>query len=145
MLKRIREEAAAAAKAVKEKNATVLQKGVRELFKIKVAELSDVLPITVLVAPPAADGPPWLHPFFVRDDDDDVKLMLCDAKIQSALASYAVLYPKSMSLPKPGVDNMGRHQKAVEDEKVANVFGDFTDSFLCEHVDLQNVQGARPS
>ena len=58
MLKRIREEAAAAAKAVKEKNATVSQKGVRERFKIKVAELSDVLPIPVLAALLAPDGPP---------------------------------------------------------------------------------------
>ena len=140
MFKKIRDDAAAAAAAIKAKNKSNQQQGLRPAFKMKLSDFSDqaIPPVTVL-SKVETSGALWLTPFVLRNCGD-VNLWLGDARLQEALTQYAVDYPKSIASESDS-QSQGRHQIRIEEQAVMEVTKGLFDSLLCEQCDLSSVEG----
>ena len=138
MLKKIRDDEAAAAAAIKANHLTSQTKGLRPLFQLKLTSPGHIPEVSVLqiVQPP---GSSWLSPFVLRNNDG-TNVWLDNSKLQKALTKYAVEYPKALA-NKSQSDGCGRHQSRREDAAVIKCTQDLLSSMLCEQVDLSGIDG----
>ena len=138
MLKKVREDAAAAAAAIREK-AGLKGKEKPALFSINVAECGGLTPTATFKALPQHGSEAWLKPFIVKSYEE-LTLLLGNAKVQKALSAYGGAYKKALGKSK---EERGRHQERIEDTAELEACQTVLGSGLPQ-CDISGVDGGEP-
>ena len=137
-IKKIREEAAAQAKAIRKRlePEAVL---VHEIFKVNFAAIKSITPLPMLTELPELQcEAAWSKPFLLSHDS--ITVWLGDDKVQEFLAKYAGTYQKGMTKAKTA-ETCGRQQQRIESEVVCKSAAELMEATVCQPLDISSVDG----
>lgn len=133
-LKKIREQAAAAAQAIRSKAGN--QDG-PAVFAMDFKGSGHITPVPKLAAPPAMASDAWSLPF-VLEDSDEIKLFFGNKTLTKTMTSYATSHTKTLQKAKGST--LGRDQIRIDDVDVLDTCTETMHTMLPEH-DISKIEG----
>ena len=138
LLKKVREDAAEAARKIREK-AGAKAAQLPSLFTIDWHKVGGITPAVRLSQMPRLQSESWNKPFIVTAACEELALMVGNAKLQKHLLTYSRDYKRSLAKVK-GKYHSGRDQKRNNSEEVDEACKDVFGALLPQ-LDIAEVEG----